>query len=536
MANADEMNGSRPTIDRLLANLQEFLRKKIAFDYETKCLYVDIKTHGNPLFQTWLDRARSEIKFAVDVRELTEILEMKASGLNVKEKEDDEEQKVRQEAIALILLAADYGASDMHFKVSPLGGTSIQLVIEGAVRSFKHMTAGEGERIIRTIYQGVAKARAGSFNPLQFQNAQIAGSQLPQHSNITSIRIVRGPCYPESEGGGFMTLRLQYSNTQSRHLTASKEPLPSLLYPATPRGKFLLPKMGFDNRQVERIERLLSAPNGIILFVGPTGSGKTTTVFECLQKLAHSRPESRQVTTEDPVEYVMPWAVQLGVSDARTEEETGEAFLDRVRVMLRMAPHIILIGEIRGAEVGLAALNASLTGHLTLSTLHVNDPFLSIDRLELMDQTRLNRRVLCDPKIIRGIIAQRLLPHLCKHCREPVSAGTLPHRIISALDSWSTALNITEKQLFVHGKGCAHCHNSGSSGRFAVSEIVSSDNSLMNDFIEHGTTKARRNYRLRADTDTSMLEKAMRFVLTGQVSPVDVEKYIDIIEPYQEGL
>ena len=526
-------NTTKHTIDSLLSRLQDFLCKRIAVDYDERCLYVDIKTHGNPLFQTWLERSQSEGElFRVEVRELETILEMKASGLNAKEIEEDEQQ-ITQEALNLLYLAAEYGASDMHIKVSPLG-TTIQLAIEGEVRALKHLMIGEGKRILRAIYQGVAKTRAESFNPLEFQNAQIAGTDLPKKTNITSIRIIRGPSFPESEDGEFMTLRLQYANTHSS--AAQKPSLPRLPYPATPKGTYLLPRMGFDAQQLERLDRLMSAPNGIVLFVGPTGSGKTTTVFECLQKLAHLRPESRQVTTEDPVEYVMPWAVQLGVSNARTEEETGEAFLDRVRVMLRMAPHIILIGEIRGAEVGMAALNAALTGHLTLSTLHVNDPFLSIDRLELMDNTRLNRRVLCDPKIIRGMIAQRLLPHLCKHCRELINLASLPHRITNALPSWLAALKIDEKKLYTHGNGCEHCHNFGVSGRFAVSEIVTSDDQLMTDFVEHSTTKARYNYRTRDDTDTSMLEKAMRLVLTGQVSPYDVEKYIDIIEPYQKGL
>ncbi len=530
-ANSANGNGGNSKRENVLP---DFLLNRVYIDEAKKVIFIDQKTHSNPHFETWKMRNKNtsnelEIKIC-NTEELQEI--KMANGSTGKATTED--QKIVREAIELIKCAAEYGASDIHFKVAPPNAT-VQFVIKGELRSYKHMTSGEGSRIIRATYQGVASSRAGSFNPLEFQNAQITGNDLPKATGITSVRIIRGTCYPESEGGEFMTMRLQYAN--NKHATDKQ--LTALTHPTAPKGKFTLLKMGYDEHQIKRLERLMSAPNGIVLFVGPTGSGKTTTVFECLQKMAQTRPESRQVTVEDPVEYPMSWAVQLGISDTKTEEETGKAFLERVRVMLRMAPNTILLGEIRGAEVGIAALNAALTGHLVLTTLHVNDPFLFVDRLELMDTKRLNRKVFCDPKIVRGVIAQRLLPHLCAHCALPLTksdTSQLPERIESALDSWARALKITEKKLSIKGKGCAHCQHSGSSGRFAVAEIVDSDDQLMSDLIEHGTTQARRNYRARKDTDTSMLEKSIRLALAGKVSPLDVEKFIDIIEPFKEGL
>lgn len=535
MANANAMNA---TLREKLPPLPITLVDRVIVeegDQDGVTIIVDKKTHGNPFLLSWLVQLEHrEIVATVEVRELRELLEMKARGGNRKDDDGEADQHVKREAINLILQAGQYGTSDIHIMVSPVG-TAIQLVLKGELRALKHLAVNDGKRLIRAIYQGIASSRAGSFNALEFQNAQVSGADLPKDSGISSIRIVRGPCFPESEDGEFMTLRLQYGAT---HRAGGKGvALPPLPYPVPPRGDFALTRMGYDTAQIERVERLLSAPSGIVLFVGPTGSGKTTSMFECLQEIARRRPECRQVTVEDPVEYPMPWAVQLGVSDARNEEETGDAFLDRVRVMLRMAPHIILLGEIRGAEVATAALNAAITGHLAISTMHVNDPFLFVDRLEIMDRDRLHRRVFCDPKIIRGVIAQRLIPHLCPQCS--ITPGdTLPTRIRSALASWAQALKVaqTPEAIRIKGTGCTHCQHSGTVGRFAVAEIVSTDDKLMNDFIEHGTTLARQNYRVRLDTDSSMLEKAVRLVLEGRVSPLDVEKYIDIIEAYQEGL
>src|SRR5690606_23226263 len=144
----------------------------------------------------------------------------------------------------------------------------------------------------------------------------------------------------------------------------------------------------------------MDAPNGIIIITGPTGSGKTTTRYECLMETARSKPYRRLVTIEDPVEYPMPWATQLFVTDARNEADTGSAYSERLRAALRMAPNILLIGELRSADVALSALEAAVTSHQVYTTMHVTDPFLFVDRLELMDPDRLNRRAICDHKIV----------------------------------------------------------------------------------------------------------------------------------------
>jgi general secretion pathway protein E len=187
----------------------------------------------------------------------------------------------------------------------------------------------------------------------------------------------------------------------------------------------------------------------------------------------------------------------------------------------------ILVGEIRGPDVAVAALEASITGHMVWTTLHIPDPFVFVERLELMDRIRLDRKVFSDHKIVRGVIAQRLLPKLCQHCSIPLSnaASAISERIVSALQTWG---NLTKVR--VKGPGCSHCSHDGTSGRFTIAEVVVTDAKLMKDFIEHGSETARANYRARPEADPSMLESAISYVMSGLVDPRAVEKKVDLIE------
>lgn len=506
----------------LLPLPQSFL-EKVAIDRVSRTVYVDRRFAGDPHFLTWQDRNKSNgISLIIKPCEVDEVAKLRNGGMRPNIDADDE-LLVRNRAAEIISKAAAYGASDIHFMMRG-SHTEIQFVIKGGLRVFDRLTHIEGEGLTRAIYQGIAKTREGSYNPLEFQNAQIPGEALPVTAGLTSVRIVRGPCYPQDQNGSFMTLRLQYGSTISK--TQDKS-LPVLELPRKPEGELGLSKTGYEDRQLEKLLRLMDAPNGVVIFTGPTGSGKTTTMYETLQENARTNPQRRLVTAEDPVEYPMEWAVQLAITGASNDKETGELFAERIRVMLRMAPNSILIGELRGPEVATSALEAAVTGHQVLTTLHVTDPFLFVERLELMDRVRLDRRVFCDHKIVRGVIAQRLLPKLCPHCSTSLSDDitAIPARTINALKTWGDISHVRVK-----GKGCANCANDGTMGRFAVAEIIVTDAQLMTDFIEHGSATARRNYRARSDSDPSLLEAAIKLALSGAVDLRDVEAWVDLIE------
>ena len=526
-----------PADSGLLVPPQE-LHNAIAVDFHGRSratVYVSQAFAGHPLFLTWVASNRDHgITILVNHVGVEEIAEYRSRFGTPDDLEDNIDQAVRNQAIDLLKQAAAYKASDMHIRVNGEYG-EVQIGVNGELRVLHRLPHQAGDSLIRALYQGVARIKSDSLKPTEYQNAQIPGDVFGVEVGVTSIRVVRGPCHPVTDGGQFMTLRLQYHahSSTSPAVPAAAQPAAyeerlQLPFPKPPAGELNLLESGYTAAQIEKLAMLMSAPSGLVLFTGPTGSGKTTTMAQCMAEIARRRPEDRQVTVEDPVEYPMEWAVQLGFADSRSDQEAGAAYLEAVRVMLRMAPKIILIGEIRGPEVASAALNAAITGHLGISTLHVDDPYLFVERLEFMDRRRLQRGVFCDPKIIRGVVAQRLVSQLCPKCRIPLSKAPneLPARILKGLEARGPLDRVA-----LRGPGCKHCKGNGTLGRKAIAEVVVMDEDLAADFISHGTAIARANYRKRADADPSMLEAAIAHVLAGNVDPRAVEKNIDLILP-----
>lgn len=496
----------------------EHLHGKVNIDIAKMVVNVATQTSYDPIFLTWLERNKTiGFDFFVETSSLEDLKETQ----NYKRADTDLDLKVRSRALDIITTAAKHGASDVHIMLRA-GFCDIQLCVKGGLRSLEQVDVLEGESIIRAIYQGLAETRDASYQPLDFQNAQIPGHVFPSNSGISSVRVVRGPCYPQP-AGSFLTLRIQYfgSHLEQNELVQ----LRPLFYPRRPERSQRFFEMGFSADQIEKIKLMMDMPNGLIVFTGSTGSGKTTTMFEVLQELARTKPWRRQVTIEDPVEYPMPWAVQMAVTDAKDDETTGKAFGDRVRVSLRMAPHIILLGELRGPEVALAALEAALTGHQVWTTMHVNDPFAFVDRFEIMDNARLNRKVFCDHKVLRAIVAQRVVPRLCDACSiRMIDSANFPERIMNNLCTWGGIGNVR-----ITGNGCDACNGDGTTGRFAVAEIILLDFELMQDFVNYGSDVARKNYRSRPNAEMPMLERAINHVLEGRLDPLRIEELIDLI-------
>jgi type II secretory ATPase GspE/PulE/Tfp pilus assembly ATPase PilB-like protein len=284
-----------------------------------------------------------------------------------------------------------------------------------------------------------------------------------------------------------------------------------------PEGEFRLGKMGFTPLQVELLERLIRRSEGIIVVTGPCGTGKTTTLYELTRQRARLFPHTRPVTIESPPEYPMPWATQL--------ECHSDQFPEMVRHALCMRPDAILLSELRGADEALAALQAAMTGHLVLTTLHVMDPFQSFSRLELLDNVRLSRKVVCNHRQVISLVSQRLVPILCPHCCQPLDQafGKYPAYLQRALNSWAAARPHGLEKVRVRGEGCDKCNPLGIARKQAVVEVVVTDEQLMADCIEYGASVAARNHRKRPGSDKSMIEHAMDLVLEGELDPSDAE-------------
>lgn len=436
------------------------------------------------------------------------------------------DNNARSQAFALIRQAAQLGASDLHIHRLK-DHTEVRLRIKKNVLVLKDMSIAEGDALLVAIYR-LGSSQDSTFKEGETQDGGISGSEL-EGTGLENVRIVRGPSYPAMTGGGHMELRLQY---KERAGSNTSSPLGVILRkPRTPPGSLMLKEYGFDDAQIDKLLYIASSPSGLLLLTGPTGSGKTTSIFELAKWQARTSPNKRTVTIEQPVEYPMPWAVQLEISNALTGEEAGLQFKENLRYSLRMDPDRLIIGEIRDAEVAITSFDASQTGHSVMSTLHIEDPFDFPLRFQNMNSEKLPFRTTCVSTIIRGIVAQRLLPVLCNHCKQPWSPSDprMPKLACEALLTWGDAASVFQ----INHEGCAECSYTGVASVTAVAEVVETDEELMNDFITRGVTPARRRYRSRPDADKPMVERAIAMALEGKVDPQAIISEVERI-PFRD--
>jgi type IV pilus assembly protein PilB len=262
--------------------------------------------------------------------------------------------------------------------------------------------------------------------------------------------------------------------------------------------------LGFEADDYERFQRIIRRPNGIFLVTGPTGSGKTTTLYAALQEL--NKPDKKIITAEDPIEYSF-----AGMNQCQVREDIGLTFDKILRSMLRQAPNIILVGEIRDGIVADIAIQAALTGHLVFSTLHTNDAPSAITRL-----IDMGVKPFLVASSIQAIMAQRLVRVICKNCKV-VNKDPDPNNL--------RLLNITpedlEKQPIYKGEGCNTCAGIGYKGRMAIFEMVE----LNNEIRELAFTKAP-NSELRkaciAGGMRTLMEDGKLKIFKGVTTPAEV--------------
>jgi type IV pilus assembly protein PilB len=236
------------------------------------------------------------------------------------------------------------------------------------------------------------------------------------------------------------------------------------------KQKSVLPlaDLGFSPRNLELYRDKIAAPYGMVLHVGPTGSGKSMTLYAALNEIKN--PSINIHTAEDPIEYTLP-----GINQLQTHKDIGLTFARALRSFLRLDPDVILVGEIRDKETADIAIEASLTGHLLLSTLHTNDAPSTVTRFVEMgvEPYMLSSSVLV-------ICAQRLLRRLCKHCKEPYTPDALQRQFVGAPEGLPLTLH--------RPKGCDKCTGSGYKGRVGIHEVLAPDDSFRVAVNEKGVT------------------------------------------------
>lgn len=338
---------------------------------------------------------------------------------DVEEEEEEEDTPMIRLVNQILADAVTQGASDIHFD-SQEHEYRIRYRVDGVLRT---------ERVL----------------PKHMQNVIIARIKVMGKLNITENRIPQDGRIKTKVNGRPIDLRLSTLPT----VFGEKIVMRILDMGSTLNS---VEKLGMSDVHLARFKKMLAAPNGIVLVTGPTGSGKSSTLYAALNSL--NTEDVNIITVEDPVEYQL-----AGINQIQVKEDVGLTFAAGLRSILRQDPDIVMIGEIRDLETAEIAVRTSLTGHLVLSTLHTNSAVESVTRLHDMG---IEPFLLASS--LNGIIAQRLVRRVCKDCAEPIELDAEMRDVFARYG--------LENGTFMEGKGCPSCNGTGYKGRLAVHEVL----------------------------------------------------------------
>lgn len=375
---------------------------------------------------------------------------------------------------AILASALQYRASDIHLEPTK-EGLRIRFRIDGILRDIKTLPVEISRKVIVALKVMAEMDIAESRKP---QDGRI-GEQYTSEDNIAKgldLRVSTLPCV----GGEKIVIRLL---PQENPFTTIAD-------------------LGFTTKTRNTYEGWLRQPQGMIIFTGPTGSGKTSTLYTSLQAIA---TENVNVTTvEDPVEYVLP-----NITQTQVNELAGMTFASGLRAILRQDPDIIMVGEIRDAETAETAIRAALTGHLVLTTMHTNDAPSAIPRIKDMG---LDPSLVSDALL--GVVAQRLVRRVCPHCSSPYVPSD------PELEAIGLGHNEISPSNFRKGNGCAKCFDTGYLGREAIIELLEVDD-VMRQIIYEGSMTQLTGYLQTIDFQ-SFRKGAIAKVISGITTIAEV--------------
>lgn len=379
---------------------------------------------------------------------------------------------------AIVEKACQSGASDIHIDPLP-NELNIRMRIDGVLKPVGNLSGNLHQEIIARI-KVLAKLRSDEHQTTQDGRFRYHRKET---SDFVDIRVSIIPTYH----GENAVLRLLTDKGNS----------------------FTLESLGFEPSDQRKIERALHKPNGMILSTGPTGSGKTTTLYTLIKML--SRPEISIVTIEDPIEYAMDDIKQIQVN-----QKTGLTFANGLRSILRQDPNIIMVGEIRDHETARIAVNTALTGHLLLSTLHTNDAATTLPRL--LDMGIEEYLVASTVSIAIG---QRLVRKICPLCKEKTEMSSAIKEYITG----EMISSLNESVNFYKGLGCNACGGSGYSGRICINEVLVADEAIKEAILRKASSDEIQKIAVSAGM-TTMFEDGLKKVRSGVTSLEEVFRVI----------
>ncbi len=275
------------------------------------------------------------------------------------------------------------------------------------------------------------------------------------------------------------------------------------------KASLSLDQLGIQGYNRTQLEKCFGFKQGMVLVTGPTGSGKSTTLYAAINRIRSTT--NNILTIEDPIEYMFE-----GINQVQVNEKAGVTFASALRSFLRQDPDVILVGEIRDEETAEISVQASLTGHLVLSTLHTNDTFTTVTRLKDMgvDKFKITEAV-------QAVIAQRLVRRLCPHCKTEVRPSDIDEKLLKMLGRFS------DKPAIYEPKGCAHCGYVGYKGRIGVYEILVLDNALRDLITADASVQSMRK-AAKSNGFRNLFEDALNLVATGVT---DYNEIVRVVNP-----
>lgn len=394
---------------------------------------------------------------------------------NVVEEETDESGRMARLVNKLLEQAVAVGASDVH--VEPSGKqVLVRFRVDGVLQAHTEYPVSIAGGIVNRV-----KIMSGM---------EISERRVPQDGRFgrhlsgrdIDCRVVS---LPTAEGGEGLVMRLFDQS----------------------RARLNLNEIGFHEDLMERFEDVLSAPHGLILVTGPTGSGKTTTLYASLGLVARS--DRKTLTIEDPVEIRLGSVTQMQVND-----KANLTFATALKSFLRADPDVMLVGEIRDSETASLAAQAALTGHLVLSTLHTNEASGAATRL-----SNLGLEPFVTASALKAVLAQRLIRRLCTRCALPYEPTT------AELDKvrWPEALERPQRLMKANPDGCEHCARIGYKGRLPIAELVIVDDEMIAGIINRASSTELERIAVASGT-VSLHDDACRYALDGLTSIAEIQR------------
>ena len=384
---------------------------------------------------------------------------------------------VTQVADYIIIAASKHNASDIHFDPRE-NGMMVRFRIDGDLQDY-------------------------TFIPKAYERNLTTRLKLLANMNITESRLPQDGAIKGTFGDKYLDMRASDLPLNE----GEKIVIRILDYTRSLQG---IDTLGFNEKNLVKLKRMMGIPNGIILVTGATGSGKSTTTYSVLQAL--NKPETNIITVEDPIEMNIE-----GVNQVQVNSEIGMTFAAALRSILRQDPNVILIGEIRDSETAQIAVRSAITGHLVLSTIHTNNSLSTIERLLDMDV----ERYLLSTALV-GIISQRLAKMLCKDCRVQREATPYEKKVFRMF------MNTDVTTLWdANPKGCDHCRR-GYKGRIAIQEVLELDDDLRSAINKDNLTKEELAKMVYTDKTITLLQDGLGKVLSGDTSFEEVYRVIEI--------